>query len=89
MDLNHNYGLLATNLWCEYFTLFELTEIMHQKDDKAFAEILKRLCIGIHAKKDLDIIETRRVTQEQSEQLHHLPHFFLLERELEVIRSLF
>ena len=89
MDLKHNYAPLATNLWCEYFTLFELTEIMQQKDDKAFAEILNRLCIGIHTKKDLVIIETRRVTQEQSEQLHHLPHFFLLERELKVIMSLF
>ena len=76
MDLKHNYGPLATNLWCEYFTLFELTEIMRQKDNKAFAEILNRLHIGIHTKKDLDIIETRRVTQEQSEQLHHLPHCF-------------
>ena len=76
MDLKHNYGPLATNWWCEYFTLFELTEIMRQKDDKAFAEILNRLHIGIHTKKDLDMLETRRVTQEQSEQLHHLPHFF-------------
>ena len=42
--------------------LFELTEIMRQKDDKAFAEILNRLHIGIHTKKDLDIIETSRVT---------------------------
>ena len=82
MDLKHNYGPLATNLWCEYFTLFELTEIMHQKDDKAFAEILNRLHIGIHTK-DLDIIETRRVTQEQSEQLHHLHHFFPTRKRVE------
>ena len=25
---NHGYGDLATNIWNEYFTLFELTEIM-------------------------------------------------------------
>ena len=63
MDLKHNYGPLATNLRCEYFTLFELMKIMHQKDDKEFAKILNRLCIGIHTKRDIDIIETRRVTQ--------------------------
>ena len=89
MDPKHNYGPLATNLWCEYLTLSELTEIMHQKDDKEFAEILKRLRIWTHAKKGIDIIETRRVTQEQSEQLHHIPHSFLLERELKVTMSLF
>ena len=83
MDLKHNYGPLATNLWCECFTLFELTEIMHQKDDKTFAEILNRLHIGIHTKKDLDIIEKRRVTQGQSEQLHHLPHFFPTRKRVE------
>ena len=81
--------MVHLQLICGVNTLFKLTEIMRQKDDKAFAEILNRLHIGIHTKKDLDIIETRRVTQEQSEQLHHLPHFFLLERELKVIMSLF
>ena len=24
MDLRHNYGPIATNLWCEYFTMCEL-----------------------------------------------------------------
>lgn len=33
-NTNHGYGDLATNIWNEYFTLFELTEIMRQKDDK-------------------------------------------------------
>ena len=83
MDLRHNYGPLATNLWCEYFTLFEFKEIMCQKDDKEFAEILNRLHIGIYTKKDIDIIETRRVTQEQSEQLHHIPHFFPTRQRVE------
>ena len=39
MDLRHNYGPIATNLWCEYFTMYELDEIMCQKDDKEFAEL--------------------------------------------------
>ena len=34
-------------------------------------------------KKDLDIIEARRVTQEQSEKLHHLPHFFPTRKRVE------
>ena len=56
---------------------------MPQKDDKEFTEILNRLRIGIHTKKDIDIIETRRVTQEQSEQLHHIPHFFPTTKRVE------
>ena len=34
---------LSLNLWKEYFTMFELTEIMRQKDDLDFAELLNRL----------------------------------------------
>ena len=40
------YNVLASNIWTEYFTLFELTEIMRQKDDKEFAELLNRLREG-------------------------------------------
>lgn len=36
-------GPLATNLWTDLFKMFELTEIMRQKDDKDFAELLNRL----------------------------------------------
>ena len=32
-DIDVDYGTLATNLWKEYFTIFELTEIMRQKGD--------------------------------------------------------
>lgn len=33
-NINDSYSALATNIWSEYFTLVELTEIMRQKDDK-------------------------------------------------------
>ena len=36
----------ATNIWREYLTLFELTEVMIQKDDKQFAELLNHLREG-------------------------------------------
>ena len=44
---------LASNIWAEYFTLFELTEIMRQKDDKEFAELLNGLREGKHSKDDI------------------------------------
>ena len=42
-DLSHGVQPLATNLWKEHFTMFELTEIMRQKDDLHFANLLNRL----------------------------------------------
>lgn len=47
-----SYGSLANNLWKDYFALFELTEIMRQRDDKQFAELLNRLREGNHSKND-------------------------------------
>ena len=37
------YTALATNLWQQYFQMFELSEVMRQKEDKDFAEILNRI----------------------------------------------
>ena len=61
MGLQHNYGPLATNLWCNYFTLFELKEIMHQKDDQQFAKLLNRLCIGKQTNDDLRILQSGKL----------------------------
>ena len=83
MDLQHNYGPLTTNLWCDYFTLFELKEIMCQKDDLQFATLLNRLCIGKQTNDDMRILQSRKVTQEQFETLHHIPHFFPTRRKVE------
>lgn len=42
-DLSHDTSFLAPNLWKEHFTMFELTDVMRQKDDREFAEILNKL----------------------------------------------
>ena len=53
------YSALASNIWTENFTLFELTEIMRQKDDREFAELLNRLREGKHSEDDVAILEQR------------------------------
>ena len=53
------YNEFATNTWTEYFTLFELTEIMRQKDDKEFAQLLDRLREGNHSENDISILKQR------------------------------
>ena len=70
------YGPLTINLWWEYFTIYKLHEILWQKDDKQFAEILNWFQIGKHTKDDLKLQESRAVTMEESEQLNHIPNFF-------------
>ena len=42
-----------------FFTLFELTDIMRQKDDKLFAELLNRLREGKHSEQDIDCLKER------------------------------
>jgi len=49
----------ATNVWTECFSLFELTEIMRQKDDKEFAQLLDRLREGNHSENDISILKQR------------------------------
>ena len=45
---NNDYGMISTNLWQQYFKCYELDEIMRQKDDKSWAELLNRLREGNH-----------------------------------------
>ena len=56
---NTSYGSLGSNLWADFFALFELTDIMRQKDDKLFAELLNRLREGKHSEKDIDCLKER------------------------------
>ena len=56
-DYKNNYGPLATNLWTEYFKIFELDEIMRQKEDKKFAQLLNRLRTGHHTENDIAILK--------------------------------
>ena len=52
-DYRNDYGPLATNIWTENFKIYELTDIIRQKDDKQFAQLLNRLRIGTHTKNDI------------------------------------
>ena len=40
-DLTHDAFALAANLWKEHFKMFELTEMMGQKHDLDFTELLR------------------------------------------------
>ena len=53
------YTALATNLWQRYFQMFELSEVMRQREDKDFAEILNRIREGKHTEADVAVLKER------------------------------
>jgi len=52
-ECKSGYGALATSVW-DLFKLYELTDIVRQKDDPAFAELLSRVRVGQHKKDDVN-----------------------------------
>ena len=48
---NSEYSILTQNLWQEHFQMFELQEIMRQRESKEFADMLNRLREGKHSKR--------------------------------------
>jgi hypothetical protein len=57
--------------------MFELDEIMRQKDDKHFAEILNRLRVGKHTTKDIAELKKKcTISQKDAMKMTDVPHFF-------------
>lgn len=75
-DQNKGITALAPNLWKELFTFHELTDIMRQKDDLPFSELLNRLRENALTESDKDILRSRivkdpgAVDQQQSAAIH-------------------
>ena len=63
---SNDYSSLAPNLWQSHFTMFELTEIMRQKDDASFAKLLNRIREGKHTDKDMRVLKTRAISSEDA-----------------------
>ena len=59
----NSYNILAPNLWRKHFKMFELDEIMRQRESKMFAEILNRLREGNHTASDLQKLKERCVDE--------------------------
>ena len=72
-----SYSPLAINLWQTYFQMYELHQIMRQKEDKFFAELLNRLREGNHTKNDIDILSKRIVTNISKDKCKFLTHLFV------------
>ncbi|XP_070191701.1 uncharacterized protein [Littorina saxatilis] len=66
------YEALAPIVWQELFQMFELTQVMRQKDDKTFAEALNRIREGSHTKEDASLIKSRVVKSSIPDNMLHL-----------------
>ena len=66
-NATNNYAPLAPNLWQSHFTMYELTEIMRQKDDAQFAELLNRIRVGEQTKDDINTLQTRSIKRDGQE----------------------
>ena len=60
---NSDYGSLAPYLWQEHFTMFELDEIMRQRESREFAKILNRLREGNHTQDDITKLKERCISE--------------------------
>jgi hypothetical protein len=75
-DMGGPYGALAPNIFKENFRLFELEEIMRQREDKTFAEALNRLRSASHTTADLQLFKSRLISKEQALAMPDTPHFY-------------
>lgn len=86
-DLKHNAQALACNLWKENFSLFELDEVMRQKDDLAFAQLLNRLRHNQMTNEDVDVIEKSNIAENSPNYPHNAPHLFTMNIKVDEYNS--
>ncbi len=69
---------LAPNVWMENFTCFELTQVMRQKDDQPFCELLNRLREGNHTSHDIKTIADNCELSKHVNPAEYMdvPHFY-------------
>ena len=72
-----NYLPLSTNLWEQHFKMTELVEIMRQRDNKVFAELLNRLREGNHTDRDIRLLKSNVISKTDPEYRPEFPHIFV------------
>ncbi len=69
---------LAPNVWKENFTCFELTQVMRQKDDQPFCELLNRLREGNQTDDDIKMLKDNCELPKNAnlDEYMNIPHFY-------------
>ena len=76
LDLKVGASSLARNLWKELFTMYELVDIMRQKDDLDFAHLLNRLRLNEMTEEDKEKVQTRIVDRDSDDYPKDALHLF-------------
>ena len=76
LDLKQGVSSLARNLWKELFTMYELVEIMRQKYDLAFAQLLNRLRLNEMTEEDKQKLQTRVFDRDTGDYPKYAVHLF-------------
>ena len=75
-DLHQGIACLAPNRWKELFCMHELTEIMRQKDDLQFAQLLNRLRENKLTENDLSVLNSRNLNSSDPHYPSTATHLF-------------
>ena len=76
LDLKVGASSLARNLWKELFTMYELVDIMRQKDDLAFAQLLNQLRLNEMTEEDKQMLQTRVFDRDSGDYPKDAVHLF-------------
>ena len=76
LDLKVGASSLARNLLKELFTMYELVDIMRQKDDLAFAQLLNRLRLNEMTEEDKQVLQTRVFDRDTGDYPKDAVHLF-------------
>ena len=79
-DDDRDYGPLATSLWKKHMQVCTLTEIMCQRGEKQFCEMLNRLRTGDLIESDNSIFESGIVKRTDDSYVSNAHHFFPLNK---------
>ena len=75
------YG--SGSLWKDEFEMIELDEIMRQRGDSAFTELLCRVRLGECTPGDLDILKSRVIAPDSPDCPHNVFHVYRLNADVD------
>ena len=76
LDPKEGATALAPYSWKDHFKIYELVDIMRQKDDLKFAQLLNRLRLNLLTEEDKDDLQKRVVDRLSSEYQRDAVHLF-------------
>ena len=76
LNIDEDAKALAPNLWVDHFKMYELVDIMRQKDDLKFAQLLNRLRLNEMSEDDKNELRKRVVDRHLGDYPRDAVHLF-------------